>query len=143
MPRGLIRTIALTGDRLYRASGGRLRGPMSYQDYATSAVESTLDTRKAERELGYGPVISWEDGLAELSAGVGGAPGPMTRPSVSEGWCRSRGKAWVRRVLASRIRLFARAAALVALRGTLMTAPRRERPGVLTRHPFRALRGAP
>lgn len=69
VPRGMVRTVARICDRLHRVSGGRFRGPVSYQDYATSAVEITLDTRKAERDLGYQPVMSWEDGLAELKAG--------------------------------------------------------------------------
>ena len=42
---------------------------MCYQDFATSAVEITLDIRKAKRELGYAPVTTWENGLAELGSG--------------------------------------------------------------------------
>ena len=68
VPRSVVRTIARIGDGLHRVSAGRYRGPMSYQDYATSAVEITLDTRKAERELNYQPVMAWEDGLAELQS---------------------------------------------------------------------------
>jgi nucleoside-diphosphate-sugar epimerase len=37
--------------------------PMSWQEYATSAVEVTLDISKAEQELGYRPVITLEQGL--------------------------------------------------------------------------------
>lgn len=66
VPRGAVRLIARVGDGLYRLSGGKFSGPMSYQDYATSAVEITLDTQKAERELGYRPVMTWEEGLSEL-----------------------------------------------------------------------------
>lgn len=68
VPRGVLRTVARIGDGLHRVSGGRLHGPLSFQDYATSAVEITLDTRKAERELGNAPIITWEDGLLELSS---------------------------------------------------------------------------
>jgi nucleoside-diphosphate-sugar epimerase len=68
VPRGLVRTIAQVGDGLHHLSGGRFCGPLSYQDYATSALEITLNTRKAEFELQYKPVMSWEDGLAELHA---------------------------------------------------------------------------
>ncbi|MCD1632565.1 NAD-dependent epimerase/dehydratase family protein [Martelella mediterranea] len=68
VPRGALRMIARLGDGMHRLSGGRLKGPISFQDYATSAVEITLDTRKAERELGYRPVISFEEGLSELRA---------------------------------------------------------------------------
>ncbi|WP_176084445.1 NAD-dependent epimerase/dehydratase family protein [Martelella sp. HB161492] len=66
VPRGMMRVTAHIGDRLHRLSNGRLNGPLSFQEYATSAVEITLDITKAQRELGYLPVISWEIGLAEL-----------------------------------------------------------------------------
>jgi len=68
VPRGALRLIARLGDGLYRLSGGRFSGPLSYQDYATSAVEITLDIRKAESDLGYRPVVSFEEGLSELRA---------------------------------------------------------------------------
>jgi len=41
---------------------------MSWQEYAVLGVEVTLNIDKACRELGYSPVISREEGLAELSA---------------------------------------------------------------------------
>ncbi|QQA45038.1 NAD-dependent epimerase/dehydratase family protein [Pelagovum pacificum] len=69
VPRGVLRNVARLGDGLHRVSGGRWRGPMSFQDFATSAVEITLNIHKAQRDLGYVPVMSWEDGLAELSGG--------------------------------------------------------------------------
>ncbi|AQZ54142.1 NAD-dependent epimerase/dehydratase family protein [Martelella mediterranea] len=68
VPRGALCMIARLGDGLYRLSGGRFSGPLSYQDYATSAVEITLDIRKAERDLGYRPVVTFEEGLRELRA---------------------------------------------------------------------------
>lgn len=68
VPRAVLRLLARAGDGLYSLSGGRLRGPLSFQEYATSAVEITLDISKAKRELGYLPVIGWEEGLAELRA---------------------------------------------------------------------------
>ncbi|MDT0684185.1 hypothetical protein RM543_15985 [Roseicyclus sp. F158] len=58
MPRTVLRSVARAGEAAYRVSGGRLRGPLSLQDFATSAVEITLDMRKAERELGYAPLMS-------------------------------------------------------------------------------------
>ena len=77
VPRAVLRLLARASDGLYRLSGGRLRGPLSFQEYATSAVEITLDISKAKRELGYLPVIGWEEGLAELRARVaqGDTPG--------------------------------------------------------------------
>ncbi len=70
VPRAVLRLLARASDGLYRLSGGRLRGPLSFQEFATSAVEITLDISKAKRELGYLPVIGWEEGLAELRARV-------------------------------------------------------------------------
>ncbi len=70
VPRPVLRLIASAGDRLFRLTAGRLRGPLSFQEFATSAVEISLDISKATRELGYRPVVTWEDGLAELSADV-------------------------------------------------------------------------
>lgn len=69
VPRSLIRTIARIADGLHRVSGGRVRGPLSFQEFSTSAVEITLNIGKAERDLGYRPLITWEDGLAELRTG--------------------------------------------------------------------------
>lgn len=66
VPRPVLRLIARVGDGLYRASGGRLKGPLSFQEFATSAVEISLNTDKARCELDYKPVISWEAGLEEL-----------------------------------------------------------------------------
>ncbi|MBD9527059.1 NAD(P)-dependent oxidoreductase [Paracoccus sp. PAR01] len=69
VPRGVLRLIARFGDVLHRFSGGRLHGPLSFQEYATSALEISLNTARAQRELGYAPVISWEAGLEELRLG--------------------------------------------------------------------------
>ncbi len=69
VPRPVVRAIAKAGDWLYTLTGGRVRGPLSFQDYATSAVEISLSVRKAEENLRYAPVVSWEEGLAELRSG--------------------------------------------------------------------------
>ncbi|SNY93127.1 Nucleoside-diphosphate-sugar epimerase [Cohaesibacter sp. ES.047] len=66
VPRPILRLIARVGDGLYRLSGGRLRGPLSFQEYATSAVEITLDISKTKQELGYLPIVGWQEGLEEL-----------------------------------------------------------------------------
>ncbi|WP_273689921.1 NAD-dependent epimerase/dehydratase family protein [Ketogulonicigenium vulgare] len=85
VPRGLLRSIAQTGDALYRLSGGRIRGPLSFQEYATSAVEITLNSLKAQRDLGYAPVITWEDGLAELRAASDRSDQPAVNADVLTG----------------------------------------------------------
>lgn len=66
VPCFVVRAVAGIGDLLARLSGGRVVPPLTLQAYATSAVEVTLDIGKARRELGYAPVISREEGLAEL-----------------------------------------------------------------------------
>jgi nucleoside-diphosphate-sugar epimerase len=68
VPRGLLYAMAKIGDVLANVTGGRVTMPISMQVYATSAVEISLDISKAERELGYRPVISIEQGLAEMAA---------------------------------------------------------------------------
>ncbi|WP_196258169.1 NAD-dependent epimerase/dehydratase family protein [Pelagibacterium limicola] len=70
VPRPVLRLLARVGDRLYRLSGGRLHGPLSFQEYATSAVEITLDISKAKQEIGYLPIVGWEEGLDELRDGT-------------------------------------------------------------------------
>lgn len=52
--------------RLLRRSG---RPPITRMSVWVSAQECTIDISRAERELGYRPIKSREDGLAELAAG--------------------------------------------------------------------------
>ena len=68
IPRWFVATVVRIGDFLGRMTGGAIHGPMSWQEYAVLGVELTLNIAKARRELGYSPVISREEGLAELSA---------------------------------------------------------------------------
>ncbi|MCY1073029.1 NAD-dependent epimerase/dehydratase family protein [Archangium lansingense] len=74
VPRWLLRSTATVGGLLEDLSRGRLKSPISLQEFATMAVEVTLDITKARTELGYSPVITREEGLAELKAAA-------TRPS--------------------------------------------------------------
>ncbi|MCU4179886.1 NAD-dependent epimerase/dehydratase family protein [Bosea sp. BH3] len=66
IPRPVVRTIAGIGDLLAAVTGGRIVPPLTLQSYAASAVEISLDIGKAQRELGYAPVISRDQGLDEL-----------------------------------------------------------------------------
>lgn len=68
VPRGLLRVLAAIGDVLAQVSKGRIKPPISRQQYSTMAVEVTLDIGKARRELGYAPVVSTGAGMAELRA---------------------------------------------------------------------------
>lgn len=70
VPRWLVHTIARVGDLLGTLSNGAITAPLTLQAYATSAVEVTLDISKARRELGYAPVITREEGFAEMAKGV-------------------------------------------------------------------------
>ena len=70
IPRWLVATCVRIGDSLGRITDGAIHGPMSWQEYAVLGVEVTLNIDKARRELGYSPVISREEGLAELSGDV-------------------------------------------------------------------------
>ena len=69
IPRWLASPALRIGDLLGRMTGGAVQGPMSWQEYAVLGVEVTLNIDKAQRELGYSPVISRDEGLAELQAG--------------------------------------------------------------------------
>jgi nucleoside-diphosphate-sugar epimerase len=66
MPRWMVRATARAGDWLHAATGGRLRGPLSFQEYATLGVQVTLDIGKARTELGYVPVVTRDEGFADL-----------------------------------------------------------------------------
>lgn len=67
VPRPLVLGVARIGDALARLSGGRVSGPMSFQEYATLGVEVTLDISKAQDALGYQPVISRKQGVEALA----------------------------------------------------------------------------
>ena len=70
VPRALLRMIAAVGDTLASVSRGRIKPPITRQEYATMAVEVTLDIGKARKELGYQPVMSADAGLDEMRAEV-------------------------------------------------------------------------
>ncbi|SEP96842.1 Nucleoside-diphosphate-sugar epimerase [Devosia sp. YR412] len=67
VPRWLLRSMAMVGDRLAALTNGRVTLPITLQAFATSAVEVTLDISKARQELGYRPVMTIEAGLAEMA----------------------------------------------------------------------------
>lgn len=68
MPRFVVGAVAVIGGVLGRISCGRIVSPLTLQTFATSAVEVSFDIGKARRELGYVPVISRQEGMAELRA---------------------------------------------------------------------------
>ena len=68
VPRWPLWAAATVSDTLARWTRGRVKLPITRQALATSAVEVTLNIAKARSELGYAPLISIEEGLAELVA---------------------------------------------------------------------------
>lgn len=66
-PRWLVAATARFGDTLARMTSGRFDPPIGGQEYGTVGVEVTLDISKAERELGYRPVITREEGFTTVA----------------------------------------------------------------------------
>lgn len=66
VPRWLLRSVVGLGEMAATLTGGFLHGPMSRQEYATIGDTVTLNIAKAKTELGYRPLFSREEGLAEL-----------------------------------------------------------------------------
>lgn len=71
VPRWVVKVAVTAGSIIQSISGGRIRPPMSRQEYATLAHEVTVDDSLARRELGYEPKISVEEGMAEIRPGGG------------------------------------------------------------------------
>ena len=67
VPRWLVAPIVRLGEYASNLTAGKLHGPMSWQEYATLGVEVTLNIEKARKELGYAPVISMDEGMAQLA----------------------------------------------------------------------------
>ncbi len=66
VPRWLVTALNRVGAFAAKLNFIPFKPPISSQEYATLAVEVTLDIEKARRQLGYEPVVSLEQGLAEL-----------------------------------------------------------------------------
>ena len=65
-PRGVVRAVAAAGEGAWRLLPLPGRPPVTRMEYWVSALDTTIDISKARRELGYEPVITREQGLAEL-----------------------------------------------------------------------------
>ena len=68
VPRWLMQGVVTIGEFLAALSGGRITPPVSRQEFATVGGEVTLDISKARDQLGYHPVITIDEGMAELKA---------------------------------------------------------------------------
>ena len=72
LPRRLAAAIAVVSEGVFRAL--RLKGtpPLTRTAYWLSSLECTIDISKARAELGYAPVRTMDEGMAELSAAAAG-----------------------------------------------------------------------
>lgn len=66
VPRRVVRTVAALGDLVGAVTGGRKPMPLTLQGFAASAVEVTVDIRKAGETLGYAPLVTVAEGLDAL-----------------------------------------------------------------------------
>jgi len=67
VPPGVAGAAAATAERLWRLLRRDSTPPLTRFAVWVSSQECTIDISHAERELGYSPVTSREEGLAELS----------------------------------------------------------------------------
>jgi nucleoside-diphosphate-sugar epimerase len=67
VPPGVARVAAAASERIWRLLKRPGSPPLTRFAVWVSSQECTIDISRAERELGYRPVISREEGLAELS----------------------------------------------------------------------------
>jgi nucleoside-diphosphate-sugar epimerase len=68
VPAGVAKVAAVAAERIWRLLRRPGSPPLTRFAVWVSSQECTIDISRAERELGYRPVTSREEGLAELSA---------------------------------------------------------------------------
>ena len=68
VPVAVAKPLAAAAEGIWGALGRRSPPPLTRLAVWLSALECTIDTSKARRELGYRPVKSVEEGIAELRA---------------------------------------------------------------------------
>jgi nucleoside-diphosphate-sugar epimerase len=66
VPLAVAKAVAGASERIWGALGRRTHPPLTRFTVWVSALECTIDDSRARRELGYSPVKSREEGLAEL-----------------------------------------------------------------------------
>ena len=67
-PAGLVRALATAGEAVFGALRIRRPPPVTRLAFWLAALEATIDISRAREELGYRPVKSMADGMAELRA---------------------------------------------------------------------------
>jgi nucleoside-diphosphate-sugar epimerase len=70
VPTWLGTAVAAGGEATWRLLGLRGEPPVTRLALWLSSQECTIDISKARTELGYEPVVSRAEGLAEMRAGV-------------------------------------------------------------------------
>ncbi|MEM6269483.1 MAG: NAD-dependent epimerase/dehydratase family protein [Bacteroidota bacterium] len=68
VPGWLVRSVAWWAEALWKVLGRRTPPPVTRFSAAIVSVQGTLRNHKAKRELGYQPVISVAEGMAQLAA---------------------------------------------------------------------------
>jgi nucleoside-diphosphate-sugar epimerase len=69
LPRPAAAVLATAGELAWTRLGLRGAPPLTRLAYWLTALECTIDTSRARAELGYRPVRTIEEGLAELRRG--------------------------------------------------------------------------
>ena len=82
VPPRVASAAAATAERVWRLLRRKGNPPLTRFAVWVSSQECTIDISRAERELGYRPVTSREEGLAELSR-TRRPPCPRARPPGS------------------------------------------------------------
>ena len=72
LPKGVAGAVAAGSEAVFRTLRLKRAPPLTRMAYWLSALECTIDIAKAREELGYAPVRTIEDGMAELRAGAAG-----------------------------------------------------------------------
>jgi nucleoside-diphosphate-sugar epimerase len=67
-PRAVVGALAAAGEGAWRLLPLPGQPPVTRMEYWVSALDTTIDISKARSELGYEPVVTREQGLAELRA---------------------------------------------------------------------------
>ncbi|WP_433683547.1 NAD-dependent epimerase/dehydratase family protein [Nocardia sp. CA-119907] len=71
LPYGIARIVAATGETLWRTLPLTAAPPLDYMSVWVSGRECTIDITKARTELGYEPIKTRQQGLAELRSPAG------------------------------------------------------------------------